>query len=111
MSFVLPIVMYGRGCIEGPFGVKNIATHHGAFANAAQESGLSRFERDQATEDVEHVHQLRGVLGEPTVGLNPPERGRRLSVGEGMISTESRMLENGTSGLTSGGEETRLGRD
>ena len=33
------------------------------------------------------------------------------SLGEGMISTESRMLENGTSGLTSGGEETRLGRD
>ena len=33
------------------------------------------------------------------------------SLGEGMISTESRMLENGTSGLTSGGEETRLGGD
>ncbi len=28
------------------------------------------------------------------------------SVGEGMISTESRMRENRTSGLTSGGEET-----
>ena len=30
-------------------------------------------------------------------------------MGEGMIPTESRMPENGTSGLTSGGEETRLG--
>ena len=31
------------------------------------------------------------------------------SVGEGMISTESRMRENRTSGLTSGGEETQRG--
>ena len=30
------------------------------------------------------------------------------SVGEGMIPKESRMLEIGTSGLTSGGEETWL---
>ena len=29
-------------------------------------------------------------------------------MGEGMISTESRMRENRTSGLTSGGEETLL---
>ena len=80
MSFVLLMVTYGCGCIEGAIGVHNIGTHQAAVANAAQKSGLSRFERDQATEDVEHVHQLRGVLGEPTVGLNPLERGRRAPI-------------------------------
>ena len=37
----------------------------------------------------------------------PGVEDKKLSVGEGMIPTESRMLENSTSGLTSGGEETR----
>ena len=40
---------------------------------------------------------------------SPGDEDEELSVGEGMIPTESRMPENGTSGLTSGGEETRLG--
>ena len=40
----------------------------------------------------------------------PGVEDEKLSVGEGMIPTESRMLENSTSGLTSGGEETQLGK-
>ena len=38
------------------------------------------FERDKATENVDHIHQFRGVLGEPAIGLYIPERGRRTSV-------------------------------
>ena len=37
----------------------------------------------------------------------PGDEDHELSVGEGMIPTESRMLENSTSGLMSGGEEYR----
>lgn len=40
---------------------------------------------------------------------SPGDKDPELSVGEGMIPTESRMPENGTSGLMSGGEETRPG--
>ena len=76
LSFVLPIATYGRGCIEGTLGAHSIGTHQVAVANALQESGLSGFERDQATKDVEHVHQLLGVLSEPTVGLNSLKRRR-----------------------------------
>ena len=47
---------YGAGRIEGPAGTQIVGAHQGAVANAAQEIGLARFERDQATEDVEHVH-------------------------------------------------------
>ena len=43
-----------------------------------------------------------------TYGLTCLVRSPEPSVGEGMISTESRMRENRTSGLTSGGEETLL---
>ena len=82
LSFVRPIVAYGRGCIECPVGAQNIGTHQAAVADAAQEIGLARFERDQATEDMEHVHQLRGVLGKPAVGLDPFERGRRAPVAD-----------------------------
>ena len=82
LSFVLPIVRCSRDCIEGPMGAQNIGTHQATVENAAQESGLSRFERDQATEDVEHVDQLRGVLREPTVGLNRLERRRRAPIAD-----------------------------
>ena len=72
----------GAGRIEDPAGVQIVGAHQGAVANAAQEIGLAGFERDQATEDVEHVYQLRGVLGDPAVGLDPFERGRRAPVAD-----------------------------
>ena len=33
------------------------------------------FECNQSTENVEHVHQFRCVLGQPAVGLDSSERG------------------------------------
>ena len=82
LPLVRPIAVYSAGRIEGPVGAQIVGVHQGAVANAAQEIRLARFERDQATEDVEHVHQLRGVLGEPAVGLDPFERGRRAPVAD-----------------------------
>ena len=63
-----------------------------------------------------HPWDIRGDSAlhgrEAAAGLRshlPGVKDQELSVGEGMIPTESRMLENSTSGLMSGGEETQLG--
>ena len=82
MSIVLAIATHSRGYIEGSGGAQNIGTHQSAVANATQEGGLARFEGDEATEDVEHVHQLRGVFGEPSFGLNPLKGGRRAPIAD-----------------------------
>lgn len=58
-------------CSTGP---EPIVAQQGVAGNAVQEICLTRFERDQAPEDMEHVHQLCGVLGELPFGLNPVER-------------------------------------
>ena len=70
------------GRVEGSASAQVVGVHQGTIGNTTQEIGLARLERDQAAEDVEHVHQFRGVVGEPDIGLNPFERGRRTAVAD-----------------------------
>ena len=75
---VLPLVCTtaapGARRVEGAAGAQVIATQQRTIANALEQIDLPGFECDQATKDVKHVHQFRGVLGEPAVGLNVFER-------------------------------------
>ena len=72
---------------------------------------------DRGLTGPERVQKLQNVLHEKAKedpkrrAHSPGDEDQELSVGEGMIPVESRMPENGTSGLMSGGEETQLRRD
>ena len=80
MSFVGAAAASGTRRVERSACAEVISAQKGAVANAVKKIGLPIFKGDQATEDVKHVHQFRGVHGHPTVGLNFFEQRRRSPV-------------------------------
>ena len=70
------------GGIECSACAEVIRAHQGTAANAAQECGLGRLNRNQAPEDMEYVHEFRRVLGEPTSRLNLFELGRLSAISD-----------------------------
>ena len=60
--------------VESPAGAQVDSAHQRTVTDSVQKVVLARLERDEAAQYVEHIHQLRRVLGEPAIGLDIAER-------------------------------------
>ena len=65
-----------------------------AGANPAEEVGLSGFEFDEQSQDVQHVEKFSSVLGEPVARLDVIELRRRPSVADdGALAVQFAIAE------------------